>query len=101
MKYNQGDIILLPYPSTDLSKTKQRPAVIISNDATNKQNYIIAKITSVIRGEQFSFLITPNDIDRELKYTSEVRTNELFTVSPSIIIKNLHPCKKSIDTANQ
>jgi mRNA interferase MazF len=49
MKYNQGDIILLPYPYTDLSNTNQRPAVIISKDAVNKQNYIVAKITSVIR----------------------------------------------------
>lgn len=81
MKYNQGDIILLPYPFTDLSNTKQRPAVIISKDAVNKQNYIVAKITSVIRGDKFSFPITPTDIDRELKYESEVRTNEIFTVS--------------------
>lgn len=94
MKYNQGDIILLPYPYTDLSGTKQRPAIIISNDAANKQNYIVAKITSVIRGDQFSFLITPNDIDRELKYASEVRTNKLFTVSPSIIIKKFASLQK-------
>ena len=30
MKYNQGDIILLPYPYTDLSNTNQRPAVIFT-----------------------------------------------------------------------
>jgi mRNA interferase MazF len=44
MKYNQGDIVLLPYPYTDLSNTKQRPAVIISKDSVNKQNCIVAKI---------------------------------------------------------
>ena len=94
MKYFQGDIILLPYPYTDLSKTKQRPAVIISNGAVNKQNYIVAKITSVIRGDKFSFPIAQSDIDRELKYESEVRTNELFTVSPTIIIKKFASFKK-------
>lgn len=47
MKYYQGDIVLLPYPYTDLSEIKQRPAVIISKDSINKQNYIVAKITSV------------------------------------------------------
>lgn len=94
MKYFQGDIILLPYPYTDLSKTKQRPAVIISNGAVNKQNYIVAKITSVIRGDKFSFPIAQSDIDRELKYESEVRTNELFTVSPTIIIKKFAAFKK-------
>ena len=94
MKYNQDDIILLPYPYTDLSNTKQRPAVIISKDSVNKQNYIVAKITSVIRRDRFSFPITPTDIDRELKYESEVRTNEVFTVSHTIIIKKFASFKK-------
>jgi mRNA interferase MazF len=94
MKYYQGDIILLPYPFTDLSNTKQRPAVIISKDSINKQNYIVAKITSVIRGDKFSFPITQTDIDRELRYESEVRTNEVFTVNNSIIIKKFASFKK-------
>lgn len=94
MNYKQGDIILIPYPYTDLSFTKQRPAVIISRDSVNKQNHIVAKITSVLREDQFSFPIDPTDIDRELMYKSEVRTNELFTVSPTIIIKKFASFKK-------
>ena len=94
MQYKQGDIILLPYPFTDLSNTKKRPAVIISRDSANKQNYIVAKITSVIRNDKFSFSIAPFDIDRELKFDSEVRTNELFTVSPTIIINKFATFKK-------
>lgn len=95
MKYYQGDIIFLPYPYTDLSNTNQRPAVIISKNSVNKHNYIVAKITSVIRGDKFSYPIAPSDIDRELKYESEVRTNELFTVSPTIIIKKFASFKKA------
>ncbi|MCG9881731.1 MAG: type II toxin-antitoxin system PemK/MazF family toxin [Bacteroidia bacterium] len=94
MKYSQGDKILIPYPFTDLSNTKQRPAVIISKDSVNKQNYIVAKITSVIRGDRFSFPISPADIDRELKYESEVRTNEVFTISQNLIIKKFGSFKK-------
>ena len=94
MKYNQGDIILLPYPFTDLSEIKQRPDVIISKDSINKQNYIVAKITSVIHSDKFSFSIAPTDIDRELKYESEVRTNEVFTVSSTIVIKKFASFKK-------
>jgi mRNA interferase MazF len=94
IKYKQGDIILLPYPYTDLSNTKQRPAVIISKDSANKLHYIVAKITSVIRDDKFSFPIAPTDIDRELKYVSEVRINEVFTVSPSIIIKKFASFRK-------
>lgn len=94
MKYHQGDIVLLPYPYTDLSEIKQRPAVIISKDAINKQNYIVAKITSVIHADNFSFPIAPSDINQELRFDSEVRTNELFTVNAAIIIKKFASFKK-------
>jgi mRNA interferase MazF len=94
MRYKQGDIILIPYPYTDLTNSKQRPAVIISKDSSNKHSYIVAKITSVIRGDKFSFPITESDIDRELKYESEVRTNEVFTVSHTIVIKKFASFKK-------
>jgi mRNA interferase MazF len=49
MKYKQGDIIFIPFPFTDLSNKKQRPAVIVSRHSINYPNYIVAKITSVIR----------------------------------------------------
>lgn len=88
MRYRQGDIVLLPYPYTDLSATKQRPAVVISKDAINRQNYIVAKVTSVIRSDDFSFAIKAADVDSgRLDRSSEVRTNEVFTVHSSLIKK--------------
>ena len=95
-KYKQGDIVFIPFPYTDLSGTKKRPVIIISKDKINKQNYIVAKITSVIRNDQFSFLIKTTDIDKKLKRRSEVRTNEIFTVNKSIIIKKLASFKKEL-----
>lgn len=88
-KYNQGDIVLLPYPYTDLSGTKQRPVAIISKNSINKQNFIVTKITSVIRNDRFSFAIKTADIDKNLKRESELRTNEVFTVHKSLIRKKL------------
>jgi len=85
--YSQGDIILVPYPYTDLSNYKQRPVVVISKIHSKNGNYIVAKITSVIRRDEFSFQINPKKIDVALRYESEVRINELFTVNHSIVIK--------------
>ncbi|MCA9750334.1 MAG: type II toxin-antitoxin system PemK/MazF family toxin [Romboutsia sp.] len=93
-KYNQGSIVLIPYPYTDLSNTKKRPVVIISKDSINKENYIVSKITSVIRNDQFTFTIKDIDTETKLKYKSEVRTNEIFTVHKSLIIKKLTSFKR-------
>ncbi len=89
MEYKQGDILLIPYPFTDLSDTKKGPVVVISKDAINRENLIVAKITSVIRDDEFSYLIENNASESPMPKASEVRTNELFTVHHSIIIRKL------------
>ena len=48
--YNQGDVLLVPYPFTDQSETKQRPAIVLSGAAYNQSHpdVILAPITSQI-----------------------------------------------------
>lgn len=50
--YNFGDVVLVPFPFTDQTTTKQRPAVVISSDLYNNQGFdiIIIGITSQFRG---------------------------------------------------
>ncbi len=87
-KYKQGDIIFVPYPYTDnLAQSKKRPVVIISKDKINKDTYIVAKITSVIRNDEFSFKLQEEVLDTKLNKLSEVRTNEIFTIHKTLIIK--------------
>ena len=45
-----GDVALLPFPFTDLTTTKQRPAVVISSEAFNARGYdiVVLAITSQI-----------------------------------------------------
>lgn len=92
--YRQGDVVLLPYPFTDLSATKKRPVVILSRDEVNRELVIVAKITSVARNDEFTFEIRASDLDIPLSKRSEVRTNEVFTAHKSLIIKKISRFKK-------
>lgn len=49
--YNFGDIILVPFPFTDQSTSKKRPAVVISSDAYNndRPDIILTAVTSQMR----------------------------------------------------
>ena len=85
---------VIPFPFSNLTGTKQRPVVILSRDSINKLNLIVAKITSVIRNDQFSFIITPSNTINKLKKKSEVRTNEVFTVHKSLIKRKISAFKK-------
>jgi mRNA interferase MazF len=42
----KGDIVLIPFPFTNLKETKKRPAVVLY---TNKQDVIVAFITSRLK----------------------------------------------------
>ena len=46
--YKRGDIVLVPFPFTDFSTLKQRPALVISSDAFNRsrEDVILVALTS-------------------------------------------------------
>jgi mRNA interferase MazF len=50
ISYKRGDIILVPFPFTDLSHAKQRPALVISPDTFNavRDDVLVVAITSQI-----------------------------------------------------
>ena len=55
--YQQGDIVLMPFPFTDFSQTKNRPAIIVGNHPTRNNDYVVAKITSNLHYDSDSFLL--------------------------------------------
>jgi mRNA interferase MazF len=48
--FNQGDIVLVPFPFTDLTAIKQRPALVISPRRLNdtRPDLVVVAITSQI-----------------------------------------------------
>ena len=48
MNYSKNDIILIPYPFTDMSSQKVRPAVVISSDKGKYEDVFIVPLTSRI-----------------------------------------------------
>jgi mRNA interferase MazF len=48
--YKRGDVVLVPFPFTDLTSAKQRPALVVSADAFNstRDDVLVAAITSQV-----------------------------------------------------
>jgi mRNA interferase MazF len=51
MPYHFGDVIVVPFPFTDQTATKKRPAVVVSSEAYNSErpDLILMAITSQVR----------------------------------------------------
>jgi mRNA interferase MazF len=90
----RGDIVLVPFPFTDLSTEKLWPAVIVYVDA-QKNDFIIAFISSVVSPRELSetdYLLRQDNTDfaqTGLKKTSIFRMSKLLTIERSKIIRRL------------
>jgi mRNA interferase MazF len=86
----QGDIVLIPIPFTDLSSTKQRPVIVVSNDAYNRHNadVVVVAMTSNPTPGPYTFVLTSADLERgRLNRPGQVRVDKVYTLSQALVVK--------------
>lgn len=89
--YKQGEIILIPFPYSDLTGAKRRPALIISNESINFTDDRICCLITTNPDKQ-DILITKESFESgKLPFKSFVRPQRIFTIHTDIILKKL--CK--------
>ncbi len=92
----QRSIILLPFPFSDLSSNKKRPALVISSTNFNKtsEDVICCLITSNPAAKN-AIKITNKDMESGfLEFDSKIKPYRLFTASKDIIYKVLGKLSK-------
>jgi mRNA interferase MazF len=84
-QFVKGDVVIIPFPFTDLSYNKRRPAFVIANLAGN--DIIVCQITSKSKSDPFALPISVNDfISGGLSINSFIRPNKIFTADKNIIL---------------
>jgi Growth inhibitor len=98
--YRQRDIVLVPFPFSDLSGQKVRPVLILSNDTYNKQSadVVVCGITTNIRPAPYSIVINVTDVEQPgtLRHTSKIKVDTIASLEQSILIKQIARLKSSI-----
>ncbi len=93
MLMHRGDIVLVPFPFTDLSANKVRPAVIISaNPQTD--DVVLAFISSILpsRPSKSEYILTSDDSDFQLtglKVSSVFKMRKVITLEQSQVLRHL------------
>jgi mRNA interferase MazF len=86
----QGSIILIPIPFTDLSSQKRRPVVVVSNTDyhRNSSDMVVVAMTSNPSHSVYSFTIDSPDLDRgRLNRPGTVRVDRIYTLSQALIVR--------------
>ena len=95
--FDQKDVVLIPFPYSDLTGAKQRPALIVSNkNLNNSEDRICCLITS---NSPVDGIEVNNFDEGKLPFKSWVKPHRLFTLNEKIIKKKL--CKITNDLHNK
>ncbi|MCO6449747.1 MAG: type II toxin-antitoxin system PemK/MazF family toxin [Caldilineales bacterium] len=85
-RFVKGDVIVIPFPFSDLSASKKRPALVVAV-VEPFEDVILCMITSRGATDQSAIPIDISDFATgKLPRESNVRPNRLFTASPNIIL---------------
>lgn len=98
MMFSQGDIIIVPFPFSNLSGLKQRPVLILSNNHDNSMSddIITCGITSNLKDSKHSVLIDNIDLEEGIiPLKSRIKVDKLFTLEKSIIRKKIAKINKN------
>jgi len=87
--FRKRDIVIFPFPYTDLTGRKLRPCLVISNEMN--EDLILCQITSQkIPKNNFSIKLNREEtIEGKLVNDSYIRTNMIFSADKSQIIKKI------------
>jgi mRNA interferase MazF len=89
-KFIKGDIVVVPFPFSDLSASKRRPAIVLADLAGN--DLILSQITSRNILDSMSITIEPNDVtNSSLSVVSNIRPTSFLPLTRVLYyIKSAH-----------
>ncbi|MBD2564218.1 MULTISPECIES: type II toxin-antitoxin system PemK/MazF family toxin [Nostoc] len=80
-----GDIVIVPFPFSDLTQTKRRPALVIAT--LQGDDLIFCQITSQSVGDIYAIKLDKSNFKfGRLNQPSNLRPNRIFTVDKQIVL---------------
>lgn len=80
-----GDVVVVPFPFSDLSATKRRPALVLVD--LSGDDVILCQITSQVTRDAYAIPLLDSDFtEGGLRQASFIRPNRLFTADSALIL---------------
>jgi mRNA-degrading endonuclease toxin of MazEF toxin-antitoxin module len=95
--YPPGSVVLVPFPFTDLSGRKRRPALVVSPEGFHDEDLILCAITSQLpeRLPEWEIPLEAGDmVEDKLPKKSVVKVGKLFTMHRNLIARRFGTAKE-------
>ena len=80
-----GGVVLVPFPFSDLSQAKLRPAIVVAD--AGRGDWILCQVTSNPYGDRRAVHLTPSSFGSgSLRSDSYARPGKLFTASADLMV---------------
>ena len=92
-RFVKGDVVVIPFPFSDLSQSKRRPALVMAS--LEGDDIILCQLTSKAVRDAYAIPIGDSDFTSgTLKQPGNIRPNRLFTADSHIILYRVGSLKK-------
>ena len=93
-EFIKGDVVVIPFPFSDLSEVKKRPAFVVNS--LSGDDIILCQITSQAIKDKYSVSLKKIDfVSGGLSVNSNIRPNRIFTADKGIILYKVGNVKES------
>jgi mRNA interferase MazF len=90
-----GAVVLVPFPFSDLSQAKLRPAVVLAD--AGRGDWILCQITSNPYGDRQAITLTNASFATgSLRLTSYARPGKLFTANDNLMVTQVGTLKADV-----
>jgi mRNA interferase MazF len=87
-KFVKGSVVVIPFPFSDLSLAKRRPALVLAN--LSGADILLCQITSHYSAEKHVVSLKTTDfITGTLPVNSYIRPTRIFTADKNIILRTM------------
>ena len=85
VRFVKGDVVVVPFPFSDLTQAKRRPALVLARLEGNDR--ILCQITSQHVRDPYAIELNDSDFEvGSLKQKSNIRPSRIFTCDTGIIL---------------
>lgn len=99
IQFNQGDILIVPFPFSNLRAVTQRPVLVLSSNNYNKnsEDIVTCGITSNLKDTRCSVIVDNEHLSEgKIPVKSRIKVDKLFTIEKGIVKRKIARVNKKV-----